>query len=210
MKKLILFFLLAVTGCASFQSGDVFFSRRDLWEIDEDKNFIPFSKINVLWKEVPYKSAIEEIGEGTVMPDENKMKPLPVKPEYLHFLKDVSQKTFTEAGIYDAKRGTGTINIVLTSYGRWTYKLLSKSFLIDTSFIMILPSSLIVYHHFEFECTNSSGTFKIEETARLKTAFHLLLFPLYPLLSPGAGERSMIRNALWKASIDIHSKITGE
>ncbi|MEW6042130.1 MAG: hypothetical protein AB1633_11480, partial [Elusimicrobiota bacterium] len=105
-------------------------------------------------------------------------------------------------------RGTGTININLTSYGRWTYKLLSKTFLVDTPFIMILPSSVIVPHHFEFECTNSSGTFKIEETARLKTTFHILLFPLYPLFSPGAREKSLIRSVLWKASVDIHSKIT--
>ncbi|MBI4657166.1 MAG: hypothetical protein HY746_10550 [Elusimicrobia bacterium] len=195
---------LLLSGCASFNSGDVVMSRPVLWEMLEDKTITPFSKINTTWINYPYKSSTDFIGEGSVMGGK-KIKPVRVKAEDRKYLQEKVQDIFAEAGLYDAEKGTGTLNISLTSFGRWRYREIFSNFLTETPFIMIFPATLQVNYYLVAESSETAKALKIEETAHNKTVFHVLIFPLYPLFSPAAKERSLLKNMLWKTAADIYT-----
>jgi hypothetical protein len=113
---------------------------------------------------------------------------------------------FGEAGLYDAVKGSGTITVALTSYGRWTYGKLFKSFLVDTGFIFLIPATLRVNYQLKIAYAGPAVTVSAEETGHNKTTFHALLFPLYPFASPSVKERSLLGKMLWKSAVDVYSK----
>jgi len=196
--------LLMASGCASFTSGDVLISRGDLRRMLDEREVKPASEISVVWKNFPYKNPTDTIGEGAINPPKPQPDPVPVSD--LVWLKDRAKDIFSQAGLYDAQKGSGVIKITLTSYGRWTYGELFRSFLVDTGWIFIIPSSLLVNHQLTVEYDGPSGRAGVEELGRNKTTFHAVLFPLYPLFRPGAKEHSLLKNMLWRSATDVYAK----
>ena len=204
--KKILFPLafLLLAGCASFQSGDILSSRGAIRKMLNDKNIKPFAKIDVSWKNFPYKSASDKIGIGSIT-NPHTPQAYPVKRKDLNYLKRKAEDVFNDAGLYDPEKGKGTLLIEMVSFGKWTYRDLFRSFLVDTGWIMILPASLRANYLLQAEFELSGELLQIKETATHKTTFHALIFPLYPFFSPGIKEKSMIKNMLWKCATDIYT-----
>ncbi len=196
-------FLLA-SGCASFNSGDVLIPRGYLRQMLSDRKVKPASDIRVVWKNFPYKNPTDTIGEGVIDPP--KPQPIPVPISDLVWLKEHARDIFTEAGLYDTENGSGTIRITLTSYGRWTYGEIFRSFLVDTAYVFILPATLQVNHQLTVEYNGPDSRAGIEEIGRTRTTFHAILFPLYPLFRPGAKEHSLLKHMLWRSATDIYAK----
>ena len=197
---------LLSAACASFQSGNILIERNTLHTLLEDKNIHPFSKIQANWQNYPFRNPTDSIGEGSIS-NPPKIVPLPAKSEDLEYFRDKAKEVLGKAGLYDLKTGSGTIRLSLTTSGRWTYHDLFRSFFVETPFVFIRPASTKVSYVLTAECLTSSGTLKTEITAYNKTSFHLLLAPLYPFLSPGAGEKSLIRRMIWRASVEIYEKM---
>ena len=195
--------LFLAAGCASFNSGDVLVSRSRLRSMLDARDISPAAGIRLSWKYFPYKT--DDIGEGTAIPV--KPRPLPVPIDDNAWLKEHVEDIFAEAGLYDAQKGSGTLNISLTSYGRWTYGGILRSFLVDTGYVFILPASLRVNHHLVVEYNGADDRAGVEEVGQNKTTFHALLFPLYPLFPPGRKEHSLLKNMLWKSAVDVYSKV---
>jgi len=197
------FFLTA--GCASFNSGDMAVSRSHLRSMTDARDIRPAAEIRLSWKNFPYKSGIETIGEGTAIPV--KPRPVPVPVGDTAWLKERVEDIFGETGLYDAQKGSGTLSVTLTSYGRWTYGELFRSFLVDTGYIFIIPATLRVNHQLVVEYNGADGRAGVEEVGQNKTTFHALLFPLYPLFTPGRMEHSLLKNMLWKSTVDVYLKV---
>ena len=197
--------LLLAAGCASFNSGDVVVSRNHLRSMLEARDIRPAAEIRLSWKNFPYKSGIETIGEGTAIPV--KPRPVPVPIGDTAWLKKRVEAIFAETGLYDAQKGSGTLSISLTSYGSWTYKEIFRSFLVDTGYIFIIPATLRVNHQLVVEYNGADGRAGVEEVGQNKTTFHALLFPLYPLFTPGRKEHSLLKNMLWKSTVDLYLKV---
>jgi hypothetical protein len=204
-KILVPLAFLLLTGCASFQSGDILSSRNTIRKMLNDKNIKPFSKINVSWKNFPYKSASDNIGIGSIT---NPPVPqaLPVKRKDHNYLQRKAEDVFADAGLYNPEKGEGTLSIELVSFGKWNYGDLFRSFLVDTGWIMILPASLRANYLLQADFEIQGEPAIVKETATHKTTFHALIFPLYPFFSPGMKEKSMLRNMLWKCATDIYSR----
>ncbi len=208
MIKVIFNFLLFTfifslfTSCASFKTMDPF-PRKIIYQASNDKEKRPFSKILVRWRNFPLLTFQNTIGYT----DEEKAKIKPEEVPYSHYIKFKKRiiKAFKETGLYDEKNGKGTVKIDLTSYGRWTYGDLTKSFLTETSFIYILPQSLKVNYHMKVEIEREGQTKSAEEFSYIKTTFHLLIFPLYPFSSFSSAERGILKNMAWKAVTDAYS-----
>jgi hypothetical protein len=196
-------FLLAA-GCASTNSGDVRIPGGYLRRMLSDREVKPVSEIKVVWKNFPYKNATDTIGEGSLNPV--KPQPLPAPINDMVWLKERAMDIFSDAGLYDAQKGSGTITITLTSYGRWTYGEIFRSFLVDTGYILLIPASLLVNHQLVVEYDGASGHGKVEELGRNKTTFHAILFPLYPFFRPGAKEHSLLKKMLRRSSADLYAK----
>ncbi|MEA3306886.1 MAG: hypothetical protein U9Q34_03775 [Elusimicrobiota bacterium] len=204
-KKILLpLAFMLLTGCASFQSGDILSSRTTIRKMLNDKNIQPFAKIEVSWKNFPYKSASDSIGIGSIT---NPPKPqaYPVRRKDSNYLQRKAKDVFSDAGLYDSEKGKGTLTLEMVSFGKWTYGDLFRSFLVDTGWIMILPASLRVNYLMQADFEINGQPAIVKETATHKTTFHALIFPLYPLFSPGMKEKSMIRNMLWKCATDIYT-----
>jgi len=193
------------SGCASFNSGDVLASRTELRRMISDRDIQPFAEVRVAWNNFPYKNPTDTIGEGAINPP--KPRPVPAAIKDAAWLTKRAKAIFSEAGLYDAERGSGTLRISLTSYGRWTYGEIFRSFLVDTGYIFLIPASLRVNYQLVVEYPGPGGKAAVEEIGRNKTTFHALIFPLYPLFSPGAKERSLLKNMLWKAATDVYAGI---
>ena len=205
-KILLLLTALPVfCGCASFNSGDVLVERGAARAMLEDKSIVPFSEIQVSWQNFPYRAPTDSIGEGSTRP--KKMKPLPVDPGDAAAFSRKAGKIFSEAGLYDKERGRGTLRLELTSFGRWTYGDLFRSYLVDTGFIFIIPSSLRVNYYLTSDFAVSSGTVRVETEARHKTTFHLLMAPLYPFFSPGVRENGLLKQMLWRSATDVYARL---
>ena len=204
-KVLFPLIFLFFSGCASFQSGDILSSRNTIRKMLNDTNIKPFAKINVSWKNFPYKSPSDSIGIGSIT---NPPKPqaFPVTRKNFNYLKRKTEDIFADAGLYDPKNGKGTLTVDLVSFGKWTYRDLFKSFLVDTGWIMIFPASLRVNYLLQAEFEMDGETIKVKEIAEHKTTFHALIFPLYPLFSPGIKEKNMLKNMLWKCATDIYTR----
>jgi len=193
-------------GCAAFKSGDVRISKNGLKAMLSDKTVTPFAEVRVTWKNFPYKSPADYIGEGSVL-NPPKQQALPVPPGDLSRLREHAKNILGDAGLYNAEKGSGTLELEMNSINRWTYKELLRGFMVETPFILIIPASFKTGYHLAAGFDTPSGTAKIEETAERNTVFHILLIPLYPFFSPGAKENSLIKNMLWKASTDIYEKM---
>ena len=206
-KKLLLLLaaLPAFWGCASFNSGDIRVERETAQAMLEDKGIIPFSEIQVSWQNFPYRAPTASIGEGSTRP--KKIRPRPVEPADAANLNRKAREVFSEAGLYNKARGRGTLRLELTTFGRWTYSDLFNSYLVDTVFIFILPSSLRVNYYLTADFAVSTGTVRVETEAVHKTTFHLLMAPLYPFLSPGARENGLLRQMLWRSATDVYSRL---
>jgi hypothetical protein len=196
--------LLLTAGCVSFNSSDTRIPREDLRRMISDREIKPAAEIRITWENFPYKNAIDTIGEGRVQPAPPQA--VPVSPGDMDWLRSHAAEIFGKAGLYDARSGTGTITLSLTSYGRWTYGELLRSFLVDTGWIFILPATLRVNHSLAAKYDGPSGLAAAEESGQSRTTFHALLFPLYPLLPPGAREHSLLKKMLWKSAADIYLK----
>lgn len=203
--KLLLLLVPAFWGCASFNSGDIRVERGTAQAMLEDKALIPFSEIEVSWQNFPYRAPTDSIGEGSTRP--KKIKPLPVEQEDSAAFSGKAREIFAKAGLYDKARGQGTLRLELTSFGRWTYGDLFRSFLVDTGFIFIIPASLRVNYYLAADFAVPAGAVRVETEARHKTTFHLLLAPLYPFFSPGARENGLLRQMLWRSATDVYAKL---
>jgi len=192
-------------GCASFNSGDISASKSELRRMLSGHGVKPAAEIRVVWHNFPYKNTIDTIGEGRIQPEAPKPVPAPI--DDLAWLKNHAKEIFSRAGLYDAEKGSGTINIALTSYGRWTYGEIFRSFLVDTGWIFIIPATLRVEHRLTARYDMPDGEVMIDETGQNKTTFHALLFPLYPFVTPGAKEHSLLKDMLWKSAADAYSKL---
>lgn len=198
--------LAALAGCASFNSGDMLVDRETARAMLEDKAVTPFASVEVYWQYFPYRSASDSIGEGSLT-NPKKLKPLPVDADEADAFAARARETFARAGLYDKARGRGTLRLELTSFGRWSYSDLWRSFLVDTGFIFILPASLRVNHYLTADFTSASGPVRVETEARNSTTFHLLLAPLYPFLPPGSREKGLLRQMLWRSATDVYSRL---
>ncbi len=194
------FIVIFSSGCASFQKTQIL-NRAQLREMKQDSQKHRFSEIKTGWKTFPFKSIPESIAE----PDSEKGVFQPVGQDEETRFQNTAKDVFQRAGLYDAQTGTGTLRLVLYSYGRWNYRKLMKGFFIDTPFMMLLPTSIIVKHHLSAEGEISGKPFKLKKIGDVKTVFHALLFPLYPFLSPAAQEKALIRNLLWHISAEIYN-----
>ncbi len=203
---LLLLLLPALSGCASFNSGDLAVNRREAREMASDKGITPFAKLEVSWKNFPYRSMEDYIGEGSIS-NPKRIVPVPVSPEDGDAFAEKAREIFKRSGLYDRERGRGTLRLELTSFGRWTYSELFRSFLVDTGFIFILPASLRVNYYLAAEFEVPGGPMRVAEEAHNKTTFHLLLAPLYPFFSPGARESSLLKKMLLRSAADVYEKL---
>lgn len=210
MKNLKILFLSAALpalwGCASFNHGDILVERSAARAMLEDSSIRPFAEVSVSWKNFPYRSASDAIGEGSVSTPK-KPKPVPVPPEVSADFTRLARDVFSRAGLYDREKGNGTLTLEMTTFGRWTYRELLRSYLVDTSFIFILPSSLRVNYYLTADFQGSTGTVALATEATNKTTFHLLLAPLYPFTAPGGRENKLLRQMLWRTATDVYAKI---
>ncbi|HBE87948.1 MAG TPA: hypothetical protein DDW67_02260 [Elusimicrobia bacterium] len=205
LKRLFLIPALALAGCASFQSGDVRVDRGGLREMLGDKDIAPFSAVRLTWTNYPYFNPADLIGRGTVE-GTPPPKPVPVTREDFFELRRKAETVMAEAGLYDRARGKGTLYLDLTTYGRWTYRDIFNSFLVETPWIMIFPRSLRANYRL-VATSDRDKRILAEEFATHKTVFHALIFPLYPFASPGARARALHRNLLWKTATDIYAAL---
>jgi hypothetical protein len=210
MKNIKLLFLLAALpalyGCASFNSGDMLVDRNKARAMLEDKSVVPFAEIEVSWKNFPYRAPTDSIGEGSASRT-RKIRPVQVDAADEEAFVRKTRDIFTKAGLYDRDAGRGKLRLELTSFGRWTYSDLWRSFLVDTGFIFIIPASLRVNYYLTADFAVEGGTVRVETEARNKTTFHLLLAPLYPLFSPGAKESGLLKQMLWRSATDVYSRL---
>jgi len=211
MKNIKLTLLLAALpafwGCASFNSGDTRVDRSMAMAMLEDKAVVPFAEVEISWRNFPYRAPTDSIGEGSASRPAKKIKPVPVGyGDEADFVAE-AREIFNRAGLYDKARGQGTLRLELTTFGRWTYGDLFRSFLVDTGFIFIIPASLRVNYFMTADFAAGGKTVRVETEATNKTTFHLLLAPLYPFLSPGAKENSLLRQMLWRSATDTYSRL---
>lgn len=202
----VLAFTALLCGCASFNSGDIRVERSAARAMLDDRTIVPFSDIKVSWRNFPYRSPTESIGEGSIS-NPLKVKPVPVPGEDSSALADRAREIFRAAGLYDREKGRGTLRLELTSFGRWTYGDLFHSYLAETGFIFIIPSSLRVNYGLTADFAVSTGTARVETIGQRKTVFHLLLAPLYPFFAPGQRENSLLKQMLWRTATDVYTRL---
>ncbi|MDD2805423.1 MAG: hypothetical protein PHV33_07695 [Elusimicrobiales bacterium] len=208
MKKNLLLLILAagLSGCASFNSGDILVERETARAMLDDKELVPFAALEVSWQNFPYRAATDSIGEGSIT-NPKKLKPVQVNAEDADAFARRARDIFAKAGLYDRARGRGTLRLELTSFGRWTYSDLWRSFLVDTGFIFILPASLHVNYYLTADFAAAPGPVRVETEARNKTTFHLFMAPLYPFLSPGSREKGLLKQMLWRSATDVYARL---
>lgn len=200
LKLVFIVFLLA--GCISLSKTPM--PERVLFFETKKAEKTPFSKILVQWKNYPY-SDYHKVNNLEKEPSELKAVEVEQK-DYLKFKKMIINSA-KEIGLYDEFKGTGTIKILLLSYGRWSYKELLTTYLTDTPYIFILPSSLGVRYRMIAYIERGNTEYRIENEGLVKTTFFLPLFPLYPLMRFNGAEKTTLQNLIDKTLIDIARKI---
>lgn len=193
-------------GCASFNSGDILVERNAARAMLDDRTVVPFSDIKVSWRNFPYRSPTDSIGEGSIS-NPVKIKPVPAPGEDSAALAKRAREIYKAAGLYDREKGRGTLRLELTTFGRWTYSDLFHSYLAETGFIFIIPSSLRVNYGLTADFAAAGGTARVETTGQRKTTFHLLLAPLYPFFAPGPRENTLLKQMLWRSATDVYAKL---
>lgn len=202
----LLAFSALLAGCASFNSGDILVERNAASAMLQDRSVTPFSDIKVSWRNYPYRSPTDSIGEGSIS---NPLKPQTVAApeEDSAALAARAREIYRAAGLYDREKGRGTLRLELTTYGRWTYADLFHSYLAETGFIFILPSSLRVNYALNADFAVSTGIARVEIIGQRKTTFHLLLAPLYPFFAPGPRENTLLKQMLWRSATDVYARL---
>lgn len=210
MKKLKLLLISAALpafcGCASFNSGDIKVERDTARAMLTDTSITPFAGLQVSWQGLPYRAPTDSIGEGSIS-NPKVLRPSPVPPEDAEYFTARARDIFGKAGLYDRKKGSGTLRLTLTSFGRWTYGDLFRSYLVETGFIFIIPSTLQVNYLLSADFAVSTGAVHVETLGRNKTTFHLLMAPLYPFFSPGRREAALLGQMLWRSATDVYASL---
>ncbi len=210
MKKtkilLITSLLAGLCGCASFNSGDILVERSAARAMLDDRAVVPFSDIKVSWRNYPYRSPTDAIGEGSIS---NPVKPqaVPAPAKDSAALAARAREIFKDAGLYNREKGRGTLRLELTTFGRWTYSDLFHSYLVETGFIFIIPSALRVNYGLTADFAVSTGMAHVETVGQRKTTFHLLLAPLYPFFAPGPRENALLKQMLWRSATEVYVKL---
>lgn len=194
-------------GCASFNSGDILVERSTARAMLADTSITPFAEIEVSWLAYPYRSPTDSIGEGSASRPAQRIKPLPPLPEELSSLTRRAREVFANAGLYDKAKGKGVLRLELTTLNRWTYADLWNSYLVDTGFIFILPSSLRSKYLLTADFTAGGKEARVETAGAQKTTFHLLMAPLYPFFPPGRREDSLLKQMLWRSATDVYAAL---
>ncbi len=204
MKKInILFFavILFLSSCVS-TSKTKLIPRNEILDLEKTaKN--PYKQILVQWKNYSYTDYNKV---NRLEKDPNTLTPQEVDDDdYIKFKKRVIEK-FKESNMYDETNGTGTVKIILLTYGRWNYSELFSTFLVDTGYILILPASLKVTYRMFVTAEQNDKEYKFEKTGEVKTTFHLLLFPFYPISTFSGKEKYVIDNMLYETLIDLSKR----
>lgn len=198
------FAVLCAAGCATFVKSS-YIPRKDREAVDKKPAPPSFASVRVSWNYFPLKTSQDIIGSIT---EKKADSPIPVSRDEAAYLTKEALKILREEKVYDADKGTGTLAINLTSYGRWNYSMLWHTYLVDTPFVLILPSAIIARHAMRAEWTSQNTQVKVEDAAEVKSVFHLLLFPLYPFFSPGAQERHALSRLLSNIAFQIRKQQT--
>lgn len=201
-----LFFSVFLCGCASFNSGDILVERSAARAMLDDRTVVPFSDIKVYWRNYPYRSPTDAIGEGSISKPLKRLT-VPAPEEDSSALAARAREIYRAAGLYDREKGRGTLRLELTTYGRWTYGDLFHSYLVETGFIFIIPSTLRVNYGLTADFAVSTGMARVETIGQRKTTFHLLLAPLYPFFPPGPRENTLLKQMLWRSATDVYTKL---
>lgn len=206
---------LASCGCMASTSGDVLVEKETAGAMLADKSLPPFADIQLAWTNYPYRAPSDSIaGETTVDEKGNfkspEVRPVKVSPEETADLLRRAKKVFAEAGLYDRAKGRGTLRLTLVTQNRWTYGDLFRSFLVETSFIFILPASLRVNYLLTADFETAAGKARTETLGGVKTTFHALLAPLYPFFPTAGREKGLLRQMLWRSATEVYAKVKRE
>jgi hypothetical protein len=198
MRKEILIVFLFLTSCISSAKTDIVL-RGELKEI-YSRQSQPYKKILVRWINYPYKdfhkfSYLEKNADD--------IKPVEVdEKSYLKFKSKIINE-FKESGLYDEENGSGTVKILLTTYGRWTIKELLSTYLVDTAYIFLLPSSLEVNYIMKVKAEKEDKTINFEKQGQVKTTFFFLFLPVSIFSSFGGSEKTVLNNLIYQTIAEL-------
>lgn len=187
------FYLLACvlffSSCISSSKTNIIL-RNEILQIEKSKK-TPFAKILVQWKNYKY-SDYHKVNQ--LLKNEEDVIPVEVEQDDYLKLKKRLINIFKENGLYDEVNGTGTVKVVVITYGRWDYSELFSTFLVDTGYVLILPSSIVVKYKMFFDAEQQEFKYKTQKEAYVKTTFHFLLFPFYPFSTYSGKEKFVFNN----------------
>lgn len=200
---------LFLSGCAAFTSGEIKIDKDIAAEMLEDSSKKAFADIKISWENYPYQSGTDKIGHGEIDQTTGDFKQEerrhePADPADQQKLLELAKNIFRKAGLYDRNKGNGVLNLDLETVNRWTYGELINTYLVETPFIMLFPHSLPTGYSLSTQINTSTGTANIELMATNRTYFFLLLAPLYPILSPSSGEKTIFNQILWRMATEIY------
>jgi len=198
MKNYLLFVLLFFTSCISSAKTDIIL-RGELKNIYTQKSQ-PYKKILVKWLNYPYKDFHKFNYLEKKLED---IKPVEVDEESYKKLKSNIIREFKESGLYDQENGNGTLKILLTSYGRWTKKELLSTYLVDTAYIFLLPSSLNVNYVMKAIVERDNKIIEFEKQGQIKTTFFFLLLPISPFSSYSGSEKTLLNNLIYQTISEL-------
>ncbi|MGC8729207.1 MAG: hypothetical protein ACP5SD_08085 [Elusimicrobiales bacterium] len=198
MKRYFIIAFLFLSSCVSSSKVSIV-PRSELIELSK-KEKIPYKTILVQWKNYKYSdyhkvNYLEKTPED-VLPAEVDEK------DYKNFKKKVIN-IFRENGLYDEVNGTGTVKISLITYGRWDYSELFSTYLVDTGYVLLLPSSITVTYRMTVKAEQNGKEAKIQNESSVKTTFFFLLFPLYPFSTFSGSEKTVLNNMIYKTAVDL-------
>ncbi len=198
MKRYFIIALAFLSSCVSSSKVSIV-PRSELIELSK-KEKIPYKTILVQWKNYKYSdyhkvNYLEKTPED-VLPSEVDEK------DYKNFKKKVIN-IFRENGLYDEVNGTGTVKISLITYGRWDYSELFSTYLVDTGYVLLLPSSITVTYRMTVKAEQNGKEAKLQNESSVKTTFFFLLFPLYPFSTFSGSEKTVLNNMIYKTAIDL-------
>jgi len=198
MKRYFIIALVFLSSCVSSSKVSIV-PRSELIELSK-KEKIPYKTILVQWKNYKYSdyhkvNYLEKTPED-VLPAEVDEK------DYKNFKKKVIN-IFRENGLYDEVNGTGTVKISLITYGRWDYSELFSTYLVDTGYVLLLPSSITVTYRMTVKAEQNGKEAKLQNESSVKTTFFFLLFPLYPFSTFSGSEKTVLNNMIYKTAVDL-------
>jgi hypothetical protein len=198
MRKEVLIIFLFLTSCISSAKTDIVL-RGELKEI-YSRQSQPYKKILVRWINYPYKDFHKF---NYLEKNADDIKPVEVdEKSYLKFKSKIINE-FKESGLYDEENGSGTVKILLTTYGRWTIKELLSTYLVDTAYIFLLPSSLEVNYIMKVKAEKEDKTINFEKQGQVKTTFFFLFLPVSIFSSFGGSEKTVLNNLIYQTIAEL-------